>query len=75
MKNVYIVSEVLHDYTPGMVVIIASDLAEARSLFLNEFEEHEIKEYDKAISNLYYKVIPTYPDQESRVVSYVYGGG
>lgn len=74
MKNVYIVSEVLSDYTSGMVVIVASDLSEARSLFLNEFEDH-VREYDSAISNNKYQVISTNIHQESRVVSYVYGGG
>lgn len=73
MKNVYIVSEVLSDYTSGMVVIIASDLNECRSIFESEF--YELTEYDKAIANGKYQVIPTNSDQESRIVSYVYGGG
>ena len=78
-KNLYIVQEVLYDYTDGMVVIIASNLDECRSLFIDEFGygaclDTVIKEYDKAIAGNSYKVIPVSVNEESRVVSYVYGG-
>jgi hypothetical protein len=73
MKNVYIISEVLSDYTSGMVVIVASDLAECRSIFEDQF--YNLEEFDSAISDNKYQVIPTDANQESRLVSYVYGGG
>ena len=74
-KNVYIISEVLFDYTPGMAVIVAKDLDECRELFAKEFFEDNLKEFDDAIAKFNYKLIPTNEYQESRVVSYVYGGG
>ena len=73
MQNVYIINNVLSDFTSGMVVIIAPDLAGCRGLFENEF--YELDEFDKAIEDGKYEVIPTDANQESRIVSYVYGGG
>ena len=73
MKNVYIINNVLSDYTSGMVVMIAPDLAGCRALFENEFSD--LDEFDKAIEDGQYEVIPADTIQESRIVSYVYGGG
>lgn len=71
-KNLYIVEEVLWDYTPGMVLIIASNLDECREIYFSEFSNEE--EYDKAIKDKNYKVVPVGDNEESRIVSYVYGG-
>jgi hypothetical protein len=78
-KNLYIIQDVLWDYTDGMVVIIASNLDECRSLFIDEFvcgacSDSRIEEYDASIAKNEYKVIPVSVNEESRVVSYVYGG-
>lgn len=74
--NLYILNEVLYDYTEGMVVIAASDLNRCRELFIESFGnfETQIKEYDDAISSGAYKVLEVLNQQEG-IVSYVYGGG
>lgn len=74
--NLYIISEVLYDYTDGMVVIAAESLDRCRELFIKEFGrfETQIKEYDQSISDGSYKVLEVLNQQEG-IVSYVYGGG
>ena len=76
MNNLYIINEVLSDYTPGMAVIAAPDLNRCREIFIKEFEcyEGEVAEYDSAIEGKYYKVIEGVNHNEG-VVSYVWGGG
>lgn len=37
MKNLYIINEVLYDYSTGIVIIIATNLDECRSLFTEKF--------------------------------------
>ena len=83
-NNLYILNEVLCDYTAGMAVIAAPSLERARELFLEEFawfdngsidfknyhNENLVKEFDSAGV----KVIEGVNHPEG-VVSYVYGGG
>ncbi len=71
--NLYIINEILSDYTPGMAVIAAPSLERCRALFLEEFELW-IDEYDSAIEDGDYKVIEGV-DHSEGVVSYVVGGG
>jgi hypothetical protein len=73
MNNLYIINEVLSDYTPGMAVISAPSLERCREIFLNEFEV-DMDEFDSAIKDGDYKVIENVNHDEG-VVSYVYGGG
>ena len=73
MNNLYIIQEVLSDYTAGMVVIAAPSLERCKELFIEEFE-HAIDEFDSAIEDGDYKVIEGV-DHIEGVVSYVYGGG
>lgn len=78
-KNIYIVEDVLYDYTSGMVVIIAENLDECRSLFISEFaygieDDMIATNYDVAIAQGCYKVVPVGDNEESRIVSYVHGG-
>ena len=74
-KNLYIVEEVLWDYTPGMVLIIASNLDECRKIYFGEDSQFSNEEeYDEAIKDKNYKVVPVGDNEESRIVSYVYGG-
>ena len=80
MKNIYLIQGVLYDYTEGMVAIIASDLDECRALFVDEFangfcSDTVVKEYDESIEKNNYDVIVVGENEQSRVVSYVYGGG
>ena len=84
-NNLYILNEVLYDYTAGMAVIAAPSLERARELFIEEFgwykgpessdysKEHDaglLEEFDSAEA----KVIEGVNHPEG-VVSYVYGGG
>lgn len=74
--NLYIITEVLYDYTDGMVVIAAPDLNRCRELFAEEFNTgvgNRMNEYDKAIKSGAFKVLEVLNQQEG-VVSYVYGG-
>ena len=71
--NLYIINEVLSDYTSGMVVIAAENIDDAREMYSEGFDG-PISEFDRAIAKGSYKVIEgvNYPEG---VVSYVYGGG
>ena len=74
MNNLYIINEVLSDYTPGMVVISAPSLERCREVFEKEIEFALMGEFDSAIEDGDYKVIEGV-NQEEGVISYVYGGG
>jgi len=72
--NLYIINEVLSDYTPGMAVIAAPSLERCRELFAEEFEiSYFDGEFDVAIKDGDYKVIENVNHPEG-VVSYVFGG-
>ena len=74
MNNLYIINEVLSDYTPGMAVISAPSLERCREIFEEEFEFALMGEYNSAIEDGEYKVIEGV-NQEEGVISYVFGGG
>ena len=84
MNKLYIINEVLWDYTEGMVVICASSLDRCREIFVEEFSnlhhynknyfDREHKEFDDAIKRGMFKVIEGVNHAEG-LVSYVYGGG
>jgi hypothetical protein len=73
MTNLYIINEVLSDYTSGMVVIAAASLERCREIFSGEFSS-SVDEYDEAIKSGDFKVVYDVNYDEG-VVSYVYGGG
>ena len=76
--NLYIINEVLYDYTPGMCVIAAESLPRCEQIFMERFgcsslayiKERMQKEFNEAAI----KVIENVNHPEG-VVSYVYGGG
>jgi hypothetical protein len=73
--NLYIISEVLSDYTSGMVVIAAESLDRCRALVQEQWSSDSIlKEFDAAIKDGEYKVLEV-QNQEEGIVSYVFGGG
>jgi hypothetical protein len=73
--NLYIISEVLSDYTSGMVVIAAESLDRCRALVQAQWSSDSIlKEFDAAIKDGEYKVLEV-QNQEEGIVSYVFGGG
>ena len=69
--NLYIINDVLYDYTPGMVCIVAKDLNQARDLYMEKFGSLD---FDRAIENKRYQVLKV-ENETPRIVSYVYGGG
>ncbi len=73
MNNLYIIEEVLYDYTPGMAVIAAPSLERCREIFAEEFNKRRVDEFDSAITDGDYKVIENVNHAEG-VVSYVVGG-
>ena len=73
--NLYIINEVLYDYTDGMCVIAAESMPRCEELFMKEFADGYSKEcMQKEFSSAPIKVIENINHPEG-VVSYVYGGG
>jgi hypothetical protein len=70
-NNLYVINEVLSDYTSGMAVIAASSKERARELFIEEFGEYYADGFDKYAE---FTVIEGVNRSEG-VVDYVYGGG
>jgi hypothetical protein len=77
--NLYIINEVLYDYTDGMCVIAAESLARCEQVFMKEFacgDNDYVKECkQKEFNEARIKVIENVPYEKEEVVSYVYGGG
>ena len=69
--NLYIINEVLSDYTSGMAVIAAPNKDRCREIFIKEFTEYYAKGFDKYAE---FTVIEGVNHPEG-VVDYVYGGG
>jgi hypothetical protein len=75
MNKLYIIEEILYDYTPGMAVICASSLDRCREIFVEEFDwKSEVEEFDESIKQGMFKVIEDVNHAEG-LVSYVCGGG
>lgn len=76
--NLYIISDVLYDYTPGMCVIAAESLPRCEQIFMEKFAEGESdygkERMQKEFNEAAIKVIENVNHPEG-VVSYVYGGG
>jgi hypothetical protein len=74
--NLYIINEVLYDYTDGMCVIAAESLPRCEQIFMKEFANDYLKErMQKEFNEAKIKVIENVPYEKEEVVSYVYGGG
>lgn len=77
--NLYILEDVLFDYTPGMCVIAAESLPRCEQIFVERFGSSSsdyIKECkQKEFNEAEIKVIENVPYEKEEVVSYVYGGG
>lgn len=75
--NLYILNEVLYDYTEGMCVIAAESLPRCEQLFMEEFgddSDYSKQRCQKEFNQAPIKVIENVNHPEG-VVSYVYGGG
>jgi hypothetical protein len=69
--NLYIINEVLSDYTSGMAVIAAESKEQCREFFIKEFADYYAKEFDTCAE---FTVIEGV-NHPAGVVQYVYGGG
>jgi hypothetical protein len=78
--NLYILNEVLYDYTDGMCVIAAESLQRCEQIFIEGFtcpgdSDYVKKCKQKEFNEATIKVIENVPYEKEEVVSYVYGGG
>ncbi len=71
LNNLYVLNEVLYDYTDGMAVIAAPSLERCWEIFAEEFGKLEMR---KAQEHPVIKVIEGV-NQPEGMVSYVFGGG
>ncbi len=69
--KLFIINNVLSDYTSGMVVIAAESKELCRELFVQEFSEYHADEFDKYAT---FTVIENV-EHAAGVVAYEYGGG
>jgi hypothetical protein len=74
--NLYILKDVLNDYTSGMCVIAAESMPHCETIFMEEFAPSEFrkKELQNEFNEAEIKVIENV-DYPAGLVSYVYGGG
>jgi hypothetical protein len=70
--NLYIINQILHDYTSGMVVIAAESKEQCRELFIEKFINHGAEDFDSEFTE--FTVIKNV-DHPAGIVDYVYGGG
>jgi pyocin large subunit-like protein len=69
--NLYILENVLADYTEGMAVIAAESKEHAREIWIKEFTEYHAKDFDEYAE---FKVIEGV-NHPAGLVAHVYGGG
>ena len=70
--KLYILNNVLSDYTSGMAIIAAENMDQCRELFIKEFSEYHAVEFDKYAK---FTVIESVSIEEAGIVDYVWGGG
>lgn len=78
--KLYLINEVLYDYTAGMVAIAAENLDQCRNIFEEQFAmssdtKGRLNEFDAAVENGYCQELEVKSDTQPGVVTYVYGGG
>jgi len=69
--NLYILNEVLSDYTDGMAVICAESKDAAREIWIERFGEYQAKDFDEYAE---FTVIEGV-NHPAGLVSHVWGGG
>ena len=80
--NLYIINDVLYDYTDGMCVIAAESMSHCESIFMEKFgysgdNDYSVKmneQMQRDFNDAPIKVIEGI-NHPAGVVSYVYGGG
>lgn len=80
--NLYILNEVLYDYTPGMCVIAAESKEDCKQIFMEEFGHSGESDYAKVKNEGMQKEFDSAPvkviegvNHPAGVVAYEYGGG
>ena len=68
--NLYIINDILSDYTSGMVVIAAESKDMCREFFIKEFGDYYAEEFDKYAT---FTVIEGV-NHPAGIVDYVHGG-
>ena len=79
IMNLYILNDVLYDYTPGMCVIAAESKEDCKQIFMEEFGHPDDSDYlkechQKEFDDATIKVIESV-NHPAGVVAYEYGGG
>ena len=69
--KLFIINNVLSDYTSGMVVIAAESKDQCRELFIKEVGDYYADEFDNCAT---FTVIESVGLDEAGVIEYVYGG-
>ena len=69
--KLFIINNVLSDYTSGMVVIAAESKEQCRELFTKEFGDFHANEFDQYAT---FTVIESVGLDDAGIVDYVYGG-
>jgi hypothetical protein len=69
--NLYIINEVLVDYTSGMVVIAAESKEQCREFFLEKFGKYQTDDFDSEHTK--FTVIENV-NHPAGIVDFVYGG-
>jgi hypothetical protein len=69
--KLFIINNVLSDYTSGMAVIAAESKEQCREFFIKEFSDYHAEEFDKYAK---FTVIEGV-NHSAGIVDYVYGGG
>jgi len=69
--NLYIINEILVDYTSGMVVIAAESKEQCREFFIEKFSYPGAEDFDSELTK--FTVIENV-DHPAGIVDYVYGG-
>ena len=75
--NLYILNDVLYDYTSGMAIIAAESTEQCGQIFIEKFgtgSDYSNKERQREFDTADFKVIENV-NHPAGVVSYVYGGG
>ena len=81
--NLYILNDVLYDYTSGMAVIAAESMEQCNQIFIEKFGHRSDNDYaktrneelQKEFDTADFKVIENVNVGGVGVISYVYGGG
>jgi len=73
--NLYIINDVLHDYTSGMCVIAAESMPHCEQIFMKKFGYHGDNENTQEDFNTAEIKVIENVNHPAGVVSYVYGGG